>query len=100
MAKKKEAVCKNMLESVLRTEFSKGMFSLDGYSEDSVCLKQNGASWEVFVGFRGQKKELMLFDNVISACFGVIQLLTPSNEPLRNRLDNMLADGIIPDKIA
>lgn len=96
----KEIICKDMLESVLKTEFSTGMFSLSGYAEDAVCLRKSGSSWEVFVGYRGQEKEKMVYDNIISACLGLIQLLTPYNEALRSKLNNMFVTAIIPDRIA
>ncbi len=95
----KELICKGILESVLKEEFSSDMFSLDGYGEDSVCLKKEGNIWEVYIGFRGQKKERVMFDNVLSACLGVIELLTPHNENLRKRLDNMFVNAMVPDKI-
>ena len=94
-----ELVCLKILENVLNTEFLEGMYSLDGYDEDAVCLKKEGAIWEVYVGSRGQKKELKIYDNIISACLGVIQLLTPQNEALRSKLDNLFANSIISDKI-
>lgn len=100
MVRNKEIICQVALEDVLTTEFSKTMFSLDGYDEDAVCLKKVNDNWEVYIGNRGQKNERMVFDNIISACLGVIQLLTPFNEPLRSKLDNMFVSTVIPDKIA
>ena len=100
MVKNKEMICQNALEDVLMTEFSKTMFSLDGYDEDAVCLKKDNDYWEVYIGNRGQKNERMVFDNIVDACLGVIQLLTPFNEPLRARLNNMFVSAVIPDKIA
>ena len=100
MVEQKELVCRKALEYVLNTEFSDGMFSLDGYDEESVCLKKEGTVWEVYVGFRGQKKELTEYDNIISACLGMIKMLTPHDEALRRKLDNLFVNSIITDKIA
>ena len=100
MVEQKELVCLKTLENILNTEFSDGMYSLDGYDEDSVCLKKEEAIWEVYVGSRGQKNELTKYDNIISACFGVIQMLTPQNDALRSKLDKLFANSIISDKIA
>ncbi len=91
-------ICKDALQNVLCTEFSPTSFSLDGYDEDAVCLKDTGTSWEVFIGFRGIKKELMVFDNIIEACFGVIRLFTQHNEPLRAKLGIMFTNTLIPTK--
>ncbi len=101
MAREKEIVFESILREVLCSEFSKGMFSFEGYKEEAVCMnKVNDYSWEVFIGFHGNKMELMIFDNIISACLGVIQLLTPQNDALRSKLNNMFANAVIPDKIA
>lgn len=100
MVKEKEMICKNVLERVLKTEFSSNMFSLDGYAEDSVCLNKEDSAWEVYIGTRGNKNELEQYDNIISACLAVIKLLTPCNESLRAGLNDMFANAMIPDKIA
>ena len=89
MEKKEEILCKKALKDILTTEFSKTVFSLDGFDEDAVCLDKTNDYWEVYIGHRGQKDKRMVYDNIKDACLQVIRLLTPSNELLETKLSNM-----------
>ncbi len=94
MVKEKEMMCQEALANVLNSGFSHGVFSI-GYDDDAVCLEKDNNSWEVYIGYRGIKRERLVFDNIIEACIGVIKLLTPANENLRAKLNDAFANSII-----
>lgn len=100
MVAAKEQSCKLALKEVLSSEFPNYYYSIDnGYSDDAVILQQSNNEWDVYNGFRNQKKDICHFDNIVDACLEVIKRLSSSDSVLK-KLRNAFYDLIIVDKIA
>lgn len=100
MVAAKEQSCKLALKEVLSSEFPDYYYSIDaGYSDDAVVLQQNNNEWDVYNGFRNQKKNVCHFDNVVDGCLEVIKRLS-SDESILKKLRNAFFELIIVDKIA
>lgn len=67
MDTEKNQRCLDVLNIVLSDNVPRGYFSLYGYSEEAVCLEQDGSHWNVFNGERNNKNELKAYDNALEA---------------------------------
>ncbi len=76
----------NRFNSILNEEFPSIYYSLNGYSEEAVCIEKQEDAWEVYIGFRNQKKENQIYYDLESACVRVIDLLSPDRPELREEL--------------
>lgn len=55
-------------------------YSLNGYSEEAICIEKNKDVWNVYLGERGKKNNTKSFTNVNEACLEMIASLTESYE--------------------
>lgn len=93
MEKIKESICLEGLDKILASEFPVNYYSLDGYSEEAVCLqKVDDSHWEVYVGIRNQHDDAIVYDDIIDACLGVIKKMVAGNLYEEQRLCNSFFD--------
>ena len=55
-------------------------YSLNGYSEEAICIECNNGSWVVYNGERGNKYNINKYKNIQDACANLILRLTESVE--------------------
>lgn len=74
-----------ILKSTFKTEGIPSVYySIDGYSEDAICIERDDNYWIVYNGERGNKYNIKNYDNVIFACYNMIYRLSESRaEKLR-----------------
>ncbi len=81
---KEESFLKMLADTLELNQIPSGYYSLNGYAEEAVCMasyKENGREkWEVYLGERGKKCSLKLFDSLKMACIEVIERLAESYE--------------------
>ena len=54
-------------------------YHVGGYAEECVCLERTVNGWEVYTGERGNRSDVMRYDNVFSACRRVLDKVAESD---------------------
>lgn len=71
---------KEILREVLKEEkIPSSYYSLDGYSEEAVCLEETSESYNVYYAERDNRYNEMVFQTLIGACNEVIARVADSN---------------------
>lgn len=68
-------------------------YSLNGYSEDAVCIEYNDNIWMVYNGERGNKYNINKYKNIKEACDNLILRLSEGEEEqkqIQNVFENKL----------
>lgn len=100
MVKEREIICKDALECVLKDEFPPRRYSLGTYLEDAICMEKiNDSIWNVYYGSRSSKDQLVVCNNVVSACLELIHKLC-NNDATETRIGEAFLDRIIIKKSA
>ena len=95
MVKEKETACKNALkESILKYHPSLD-FSVNGYQDDSICLKKFNGEWMVFIGYRGEETDEKFFPNIVEACLYMIKKLSAGDYDLQKKISDLFLDRIV-----
>lgn len=71
---------KEILRNVLEEEgIPSSYYSLEGYSEEAVCLEMTSKSCNVYYGERNNRYNEEVFKTLTDACNGIIERLSDSN---------------------
>lgn len=68
-------------------------YSLNGYSEDAICIEYNNNSWIVYNGERGNKYNINKYKNIQDACDNLILRLSESEEE-RKQIQNIFENNL------
>lgn len=68
-------------------------YSLEGYSEDAICIEHNDDNWIVYNGERGNRYNIKKYRNIQDACYNLILRLSESEEEYR-QMRNVFAQKI------
>lgn len=97
MSESKELICINILNSLLKENFTADEYSLDGPKESAVCLEKANLSWRVYDKEKNSRNDERIFSNVVEACLEMIERLFLSRS---NQAKSEFLDSIIISRIA
>lgn len=81
--------CIDALRSVLKKEnISEYRYSIGGYSEEAVCIEQDGPLWIVYDGERGRKCNLSSFNRLVDGCAEILRRIFVNEDKYNEELNN------------
>lgn len=66
------------LDTVLKQEFKPWEYSLNGYSEDTLCMEMSDGEWLMYRGSRGRKLDARKFGDLLTARMAYIAEISQS----------------------
>lgn len=96
MSETKELFCLNVLNELLKNNFSINEYSLNGPKECAVCLERKGDLWEVYEKERNSYNDKVVFGNVVEACIEMIErmFLSKSDKAKKDFFESIIISDI------
>lgn len=80
-------------------EIPSDYYSLNGYSEDAICIERSDGMWIVYNGEKGNKYNLKKYRATLEACIDMILRISESEEE-QIRIQSMFMRNVLMDKIS
>ncbi len=72
----KEENCLKALQEICSNNFNEDEYSLNGSSENAVCLEKTVNGWTVYEKEKNSRNDSFLYDNIVEACLDFLRRLS------------------------
>lgn len=87
------------LDAVLKQVYKPWEYSLNGYSEDVLCMEMINGDWVVYRGSRGRKLDVRKYEDLLLACLVYITEINSSKSSTAAMRENFLDLALKDEKL-